>query len=676
MQRTLIFVILFCIPLTTCIAQNILSSSKYERVLELRNQAEDESNSLLERISYAEDAVELSKDLKVDSVVLKSNRILSTVYLFQGDYEKFSKINHQNLEISKVVNDTLANGIANHNLGFYHSTKTQNDSAYYYYTKAINSYDKVGEISRKIEAMSNLSLIQYIERDYFGSEELCIRALRLLEDTPSNQENLAMLWILYNRLGNISLDLGQLVKSLEYHEKAIGISNKMKNGQSDYYTSINNKALVLRKQGNYSKAIELYNEILAQEELFVDDPSFYPLILDNIAFTKFESNDKDYDAIEIMLQEAYRLSDSLDDPLTKLAVMIDMSKFYKGQNKIDNAINYAEESYELATEISSNDILLKSIVLLSELNPGDKGKAYFKEYIQLSDSLLAHERGIRNKFARIEFETDQIALENERIAAEKMWWVISSMVLLGASILVYIIFIQRNKNKALKFKQDQQAANEEIYNLMLSQQDKIDGARAEEKKRISQELHDGILSRLFGSRLILDSYKASEGKEAVATRSKYILELQSIENDIRIISHDLNADFVSGSGFMDILEELIEKQAEAYQLDYELDDSNAIHWNGISNKIKINIYRMVQEALQNVYKHAKAKTVKISFQLKKSVICMKIIDDGIGFDPNKNKKGIGLKNIHSRVKDLSGTVAFKSKIDHGTTIKVRIPYTT
>lgn len=675
MQRILVFVFLCFIPLTNCIAQNILTSSKYERIWELRNKAEDASNTLQERLKYAENAVRFSKDLDVDTVILKSNRILSTVYLFIGDYEKFSKINHQNLEISRIVHDTLANGIANHNLGFYHSTKTQNDSAYYYYTKAIISYDKVGEVSRKIEAMSNLSLIQHIERDYFGSEELCIRALRLLEDAPANQENLAFLWILYNRLGNISLDLGQLAKSLEYHEKAIGITKRMKNDQSDYYTSINNKALVLRKQGNYSEAIALYNEILAQEELFVDDPSFYPLILDNIAFTKFESNDKDYDTIERMLQRAYRLSDSLKDPLTKLAVTIDMSKFYKGQNKIDAALNYAEESYELATETSSNDILLKAMVLLSELNPGDKGKAYFKEYIHLSDSLLAHERGIRNKFARIEFETDQISLENERIAAEKMWWIISSMVLLVGSILVYIIVTQRNKNIALKFKQDQQEANEEIYNLMLSQQDKIDGARADEKKRISQELHDGILGRLFGTRLILDSYKAAEGSEAVAARSKYISELQSIESDIRIISHDLNTDFVSGSGFMDILEALIKKQAKAYQLDYELDDSGAINWNNISNKTKIHIYRMVQEALQNIYKHAKAKTVKISFQVKKSVICMTIIDDGIGFDQNKIKKGIGLKNINSRVKELNGTVAFQSKVDQGTSIKVKIPYT-
>ncbi|OBX25009.1 hypothetical protein A9996_12495 [Gelidibacter algens] len=658
------------------LAQDVLQSTDYERVLKLRQLGEDKTLSLEERLKYSKDAVALSQDLDVDSLILRSNRILSTAYLYTGDYEAFEKANHENLVISKKIKDTLALGIANHNLGFYHSTKTQNDSAYYYYTNAIESYEKIGEVSRKIEVMANLSLIQYIERDYFGSEELCIRALRLLEASSADERNFSMLWIFYNRLGNISLDLGHYDQSLEYHEKSIAISNKMKNGRSDYYTSIHNKAFVLRKMGNYTEALKLYNEILGEKDLFVNDPSFYPLILENIAFTKYKANDTDYDGIETMFKKAYRISDSLQDPITKLAVTIDLAKFYKGNEKKAEALKYARESYKLAKEISSNDIFLESMMMLSELNPGEEGKAYLHEHIRLSDSLLAHERGIRNKFARVQFETDQVELENERIAAEKMWWTISSIVLLVTSLLVYIIITQRNKNKELKFKQDQQEANEEIYNLMLSQQDKVDGARAEEKKRISQDLHDGVLGRLFGTRLSLDSYNFNQGNEAVQVRSKYISELKIIEEDIRKISHDLNTDFVSGSGFMDILTELIDKQTQAYQLAYKFDFTDDINWESLSNKSKINIYRMVQESLQNIYKHAKAKRVKISIALKKAVICLSINDDGIGFDPNKSKKGIGLKNIKSRVKELNGTVAFHSEPDQGTTIEVKIPYTT
>ncbi|MBJ7881488.1 tetratricopeptide repeat protein [Gelidibacter salicanalis] len=670
--------ILFLLFLCSCplIAQDIVGSSEYDSILKFRKLGEDPNNSLEIRLKYAKKAVNISHDLEVDSIVLRSNKILSTAYLYIGDYDAFSKINHENLKISKRISDTLNVGMTNHNLGFYHTTKSQNDSAYYYYTKAIKSYEQSGEVSRKIEVMANLSLIQYIERDYFGSEDLCIQALRLLAQLPTKDSNLSMFWILYNRLGIISLDLGLYEKSLEYHDRAIGISKKIGNGESDYYTSIHNKAFVLRKQGAYGAAIKLYEEILQQKDLFIEDPSFYPLILDNIAFTKFESQDKDYGAMENMFMEAYRLSDSLDDPTTKLAVSIDLSKFYKGQGKNDQALHFAQESYDLAGDISSNDILLESMILLSELKAGDEGKSYFKEYIRLSDSLLAHERGIRNKFARVHFETDQIELENQKIATEKMWWIISSVVLLLTSILVYIIITQRNKNRELKFRQDQQEANEEIYNLMLSQQDKVDGAKAEEKKRISQELHDGVLGRLFGTRLSLDSYNFNEGKEAVQVRSKYIAELKTIENDIRKISHDLSTDFVSGSGFMDIMTELIDKQTQAYQLESKFDFTDDINWEAIPNKTKINLYRMVQESLHNIYKHAKAKRVNISIQLKKAVICLSITDDGSGFDSNKSKKGIGLKNINSRAKELNGTVTIQSQIDKGTTLQIKTPYTT
>jgi signal transduction histidine kinase len=209
---------------------------------------------------------------------------------------------------------------------------------------------------------------------------------------------------------------------------------------------------------------------------------------------------------------------------------------------------------------------------------------------------------------------------------------------------------------------------------MLSQQDKVDEARASEKKRISEELHDGILGRLFGTRLSLDSLNFSEGKDAIKSRANYISELKTIEEDIRKVSHDLNTDFVSGSGFMDIISELIEKQTKAYQLQYDFKYTDDINWEFVPNKTKINIYRIIQETLQNIYKHAEANEVKISIELKNNVILLAIIDDGKGFEINKSKKGIGLKNINSRVNELEGSVKFYSEINKGTSVLIDIPY--
>ena len=362
-----------------------------------------------------------------------------------------------------------------------------------------------------------------------------------------------------------------------------------------------------------------------------------------------------------------------NDFLTMIA-SIDLSKLYSINNNNNLANKYGLEALKTATKLSANEVKQEALLILADVNDNELGKGYLKEHIRLTDSLLLEDRNVRNRYARIEFETDQIEAENLRISQQRMWLMILAAVLIITSFLLYVVITQRAKNKTLQFEKDQQKANEEIYNLMLSQQDKVDEARANEKKRISQEIHDGILGRLFGTRLSLDSLNLSDGKEAVQSRAEYIKELMTIENDIRKISHDLNTDFVAGSGFMDILSELIIKQTKAYQLKYQFNYTDDVSWDNVSNKDKINIYRIIQESMQNIYKHAEATEVKISIDSKNNVILISIADDGKGFDVNKSKKGIGLKNINSRVEDLGGTVDFESEIGSGTVITINIPY--
>ena len=82
---------------------------------------------------------------------------------------------------------------------------------------------------------------------------------------------------------------------------------------------------------------------------------------------------------------------------------------------------------------------------------------------------------------------------------------------------------------------------------------------------------------------------------------------------------------------------------------------------------------MLQESMQNIYKHAKASHIKIGFEQKNSLILLSIRDNGVGFNTAKARKGIGLKNIDSRVRELEGKAEIFSKIGHGTTIKISIP---
>jgi signal transduction histidine kinase len=627
-------------------------------------------------LSFAEQAVDLSERIKVDTTILLSKRNLSLLYFESQKFEAYKRVNQENLKLSKRLKDTLATAVANFNLGSYFRINIQNDSAFYYYSNALKLYKEINKLEQQAILLYYIADIQDTEKDYVGSEENAIKAIKLINEFPTTETNLNNLWNLYNLLGITSQNLKRYDVSLQYHSKALDIAERMNDGNYNKTLSINNQAGVYRALLDYEKALNLYKSLIPLRDYYeAYDPTFYPLVIDNIAYTKVLANHKDYDEISKMFYESYKMSNDLDDDITKLAVTIDLSKFYKHLEVKDSTLKYAKKAYDLAKKISSNDILLESMVLLSELKEDEEGKAYLIEHIKLTDSLLQVERNVRNKFARIELETDQLEAENRQISKENLYLLILSIGLLLTAILVYLVISQRAKNKELKLVQVQQKANEDIYNLLLGQQDKVDEARAKEKIRVSKELHDGVLGRLFGTRLSLDSINFKEGKEAAMTRANYIAQLKIIEEDIRKISHELNTDFVSGSGFMDIVTELIETQSQAYGLKHEFDYTDDISWDLVSNKTKINIYRIIQESMQNIYKHANAHVVKISISLEKDVICLKIIDDGDGFDTSKSKKGIGLKNMISRVEDINGRITFRSHSGQGTIVNVEVPYT-
>ena len=654
-------------------AQNKKLDIKLDSIEILRELSKDSNLEMSSRLAYAKKAVQLSMETDIDSTILRSNRDLSFIYLNLGEYDFVKSINFNNLKLASKLNDSLALAIANQNLGWYYEIELQQDSSYYYYYNAVKLYNKLKNVQNEGQVLLNMAAIQENEKDYIGSEVNAVRAIELIQALPETDSNLDTLWSIYNLLGVISEKLEQFDKAIEYHERALAFSGKIPdNYLYNLYTNTN-MGTVYSKKRDYKKSLEYFNKILQDRTLIETDPSTYAYTIDNIAYTRFLSKDKDVSGIEGLFKQAFKIGDSIEDPIIMMSASSNIAELYFENNQKDSALFYAEKAYKISKETNSNDFVSKSLLLLSKINEGELGKNYLYERIKLNDSLLKNERAIRNKFARIEFETDQIEAENIKISRERLIFLLISVVLLLTLTSLYIIITQRTKNRKLRFAQKQQEANEEIYNLMLGQQDKIDEGRAQEKKRISEELHDGILGRLFGTRLSLDSLNMLQTDDAIKNREGYIGELKTIEEEIRKISHDLNSDFVAGSSFMDIVKTLIETQTQAYQLTYSFKEDDGINWDDVSNITKIHIYRMFQETMQNIYKHANANHIKISFQLKNNVILLSVEDDGSGFNVTKAKKGIGIKNINSRVKEIGGKVDIDSKVDVGTKIIISVP---
>ncbi len=612
----------------------------------------------------------LISNFKNDS--LKINTALKTAYdyLIKGDLEKFKKLNLIALKVSSIKKDTLSYALINENLGYYYQLSYKPDSSFYFYSKALRLHKKANKQKDVGRNYLSLAIIQENIKDYTGSEINSIKAIEILK----NNHQYRSLYLAYNNLGVVYNKLSRYNLAIENNLKAI--KNLKLAGNTKYLEaiSINNIGWVYHKSEKYEESITYYLQALKIKGLLSNRPQTYANLLDNLAYSYFKL--EQLNKLPELFFKSLKIRDSLHFKNGQVMSNQHLSEYYLSQSDTLTAINHALTAKKISQESNYNEGLLESYLLLSKLEPGKKGQRHLEKYIKLSDSLQQQERIIREKFTRIAYQTDEIIIEKEIEKKEKWQVILFSIVGASFSILFFIYLRQRSRNKELEHIQEQGKANVEIYNLMLSQQKMFNEGSSKEKKRFSKELHDDILGRLFGTRLSLDAINESNEEKDIANREKSIEELQSIEEDIRKISHDLySSKFDESMSFQTLILQLLLKQSKITNFEYDVRFSENLNSEKISNTIKINCYRILQESIQNINKYARASNVRILFSEKNGFILFNIEDDGIGFNIKKTKKGIGIKNIKSRVKDLKGNVKFISKTKLGTQIHIKIPIT-
>ncbi len=373
--------------------------------------------------------------------------------------------------------------------------------------------------------------------------------------------------------------------------------------------------------------------------------------------------------------DALEVRKKLDNYTVVVGSYIHLSEYYYKKKDNLSAIRFSDEALRVARE---SKIPINIILALKQASVVDDKNSvkYSSDYVRISDSLQIAERNSKDRFARIQLETDELRQENFNLL-EKNRNILSYFF--GTVFFIGVLFLmknQRSRARLLALKQAQQQANEEIYRLIISHQNQLELGKDLEKKRLSKELHDGVLGRLFGLRLSLDGLNSFDDEQAKKERLEYLNELQLIEQDLREISHELSRETsLLINNFVAIINSLIEQQAKVNNANIKVIIGENIDWDKISNIIKINLYRILQEALQNINKHAGAKNVLVHFRKDtEENLLFNIEDDGKGFDTNiKKNKGIGTKNMVSRVHQCNGSIDIKSEIGKGSKIIIIFP---
>jgi len=185
-----------------------------------------------------------------------------------------------------------------------------------------------------------------------------------------------------------------------------------------------------------------------------------------------------------------------------------------------------------------------------------------------------------------------------------------------------------------------------------------------ERRLLSVELHDNVNQILSSCKLMLEVAKENKEKAPLLTEKSYH-SIQLAISEIRKISHDLNPSAVEDFGLKEAIAEMVDKINLSGKLKIVFRFMSAGKKAQLKSEDKIAIYRIVQEQLNNVIKHAHAKNVVVDLAIKSSKVYLLVEDDGNGFNSKKTNKGIGLKNIHHRVEYYHGTIAIESAKNKG-----------
>jgi two-component system, NarL family, sensor kinase len=351
----------------------------------------------------------------------------------------------------------------------------------------------------------------------------------------------------------------------------------------------------------------------------------------------------------------------------KANILYNQQQFTVAISYLDTALAYADTVKRSNTKLS---ILISYYKVYKALDKFEKALYYHEEYWALKDSIFNSQKSAQMAEMQTRFESHQKEAENERLTSEnfknstklkQQYYVIGLLIAsLIILLLIYNRFLQRQKQRMeLQTAQVQEAKTKAVLE-----------AEEKERERIARDLHDGVGQVLSAARINLDNYHNTADPSALSTSLALIDEAV---NEVRSVSHQMIPNTLLKAGFANAARDFLNK----------ISSKNGLSVSFITHGLEINIpsavetvlYRVLQESVSNIIKHANATKITIQVTADPHEVSMIVEDNGRGFDINipSLSDGIGLKNIKSRVAYLNGEVLFDSSPSNGTTITVDIP---
>lgn len=601
--------------------------------------------------------------------------------------------------------DTKRTATIYSDLTWYYS-KVAVDSALVYGKKALESSRKLGDSTLLAQVYSDVGAVYFIKGDFQNSKSNYLTAYKIrkarkdIKGLAKINNNLANI---YERTFQYKLAMQSFLDALEYFESI--------NDQKNINTIKGNIGLVLFKLKNYPKAIKYLNdEIKYEEDNHIPDGlcvsctnigNVYLKLKDTVNALKYynkalkscqesgnnkgisvaygniggiKSEQKKSKEAQELYAKSSKVEEKLNSDIDKSSIALKMAKELIDAKQFSRAHDTLVALKNVFEKLKSKEYLLLNYKLLvtcnAYLNHPDSVVFYTDRYIYLKDNLLDSYVVKQSQELEAKYQTEKkekLLLQQEIEAKKKNTAILLlSLLAVFVGLLGFLIFRQQK----LKNKQQQQEFELKTAIKEIDSQNKLH----EQRLSISRDLHDNIGAQLTFVISSIDNLKYGNK----ITDSKINQQLTKISDFTKATIIELRDTIWAMNSSEFTIEDLhsrilnfIEKAQSAkgeiafkFKIDQQLKDVK------FSSVIGINVYRTIQEAVNNAIKYADAEEIVVDVIKENQQIKITIKDNGKGFDTETVDFGNGLYNMQKRMEEVGGNCTIGSKEHQGTTITI------
>jgi two-component system, NarL family, sensor kinase len=584
-------------------------------------------------IIFGEQALQIARELNFRKGIAQACNDIAIIYIDRAQYLRATKLLNESLKLREELNDKSGIASIYNKLGIIDQKQGRLKEALEHQILALKIYEQLGQDKWIGYSLNNIAIIHQNLGDLDNSLSYHQKALeyrKRLKDQLGEATS-------YANMANLYSKLKDTISAINYYEQALDLSRNLKNEEL-ISGNLSNMGNIYLAKRDYQKAMKLYNESLEIRERLGDSKGISST-LSRIGMVYTET--KQYRDASIALNRSLSIANSIETIDEKLSAILGLAKLKTLTNQLDSSFVFMKLYIEAKDSVY--DSRIKQQIL-------DVQTQYETDKLEQDLALIKSEK-----------DNTEIKLRERKTQILLLVFVFISII--GAGIFLFYRHQQRQKAAA----NAQRLLEQEI------RMNAVFEAEETERRRIAKELHDGVGQTISAIKMNYQSILANSSKSNGSSDLKKIeLMLENVGKEVRNISHQMIPKELEQFGLIPAIEGMLNLNFELSEMHYHFEHSG--FETRINTQIELVLFRVLQELVSNVIKHAKATEINVQLLKHRTHLVLNVSDNGIGFDTGeKEKSGIGLLNIASRIDGVKGHVRYESEINSGTTVIIRIP---